>query len=160
MSIELTDEQGRALQAELGKPVDVVDPATHERYVLLAHEQYERVRSLLDQPHPTTPAESRAQIAPLMLRSQKAFWHDLPEILNLKSKKCQWVGYHGDERVGFGKTQTEVYQECFRRGLQRGDFYVGKIEEDETPPWGTLEGDWSLYEVTEGKDEDVPPRVV
>ena len=46
--IELTDAQRQALQAEQGKPVDVVDPATRRRYVLLAHEQYERVRALLE----------------------------------------------------------------------------------------------------------------
>jgi hypothetical protein len=86
----------------------------------------------------------------MMRRSQEAFWRDLPQLLELKSKKRPWVAYHGEERVGFARTQTEMYQECFRRGLERGHFYVGKIEEDETPPWGTLEGDRSLYEYTEG----------
>lgn len=57
MTIELTEEQRQALQAEQGKPVDVVDPATQRRYVLLAQEQYERLRSLLDQP-PAAPSES------------------------------------------------------------------------------------------------------
>ena len=38
--IELTYEQLQALEAEQGTPVDVVDPATQRRYVLLAHEQY------------------------------------------------------------------------------------------------------------------------
>jgi hypothetical protein len=65
------------------------------------------------------------------------------------------VAYHGDERIGFGKTQTEVYQECFRRGLQRGEFYVGWIEADEIPPWGTIQGDWSLYEFTD--EGEAPP---
>ena len=46
--IELTDAQRQALQAEQGKPVDVVDPATRRHYVLLAREQYERVRTLLE----------------------------------------------------------------------------------------------------------------
>jgi hypothetical protein len=46
-AIELTEAQRQALQAGCGKPVEVVDPATQERYVLLAREQYEQVRPLL-----------------------------------------------------------------------------------------------------------------
>jgi hypothetical protein len=63
--------------------------------------------------------------------------------VGLPCRSRQWVAYHGDERVGFGKTQTEVYQECFRRGLQRGEFYVGKLKADleGLPPWGTLQSD-------------------
>jgi hypothetical protein len=48
IEIELTIEQRRVLQAGPSRPVDVVDPATRQRYVLLAREQYERVRSLVE----------------------------------------------------------------------------------------------------------------
>ncbi len=81
---------------------------------------------------------------------------NLPELLlKLESKTRQWVAYHGDERIGFGRTDVDAYQECFRRGLQRGEFFVAMIEADPEgiPPWGTLEGDWSLYEVADD-DED------
>lgn len=101
-----------------------------------------------------------AQIAPAMLRSQKAFWRDLPELLKLKSNDRQWAAYFGDERIAFGRTDVEVYQKCFGRGLQRGEFYVGRIKEHETVPWGTLGGDWSLYECTDGEDKDTPPGAV
>jgi len=65
------------------------------------------------------------------------------------------VAYHGEERVAIGKSDVDAYQECFRRGLKRGEFYVGWLKEDPDgiPPWGTIECDWSLYEV----DEDDPP---
>ena len=43
LEVELTDKQRQALQAEPGKPVHVVDPATSQHYVLLAQEQYERI---------------------------------------------------------------------------------------------------------------------
>ncbi len=48
------------------------------------------------------------------------------------------------------------YQECFRRGLKHEEFYVGPLEADPDglPPWGTLEGDRSLYEFTEGSPPD------
>jgi hypothetical protein len=53
--------------------------------------------------------------------------------------------------VAIGRSDVEAYQECFRRRLKHEEFYVGKLEADPDgiPPWGTLEGDWSLYEATE-----------
>lgn len=157
-SIELTDQQRQALQAEQGKPVDVVDPATKQRYVLLAHEQYERVRSLLEQP-PGVGEEARRRIGSMMLRSMQAYWRDLPELLKHRSRTRRWVAYHGDERVAFGRADVEVYQECFRRGLQRGEFYVGILETEPEgiPPWGTLESDRSLYELDHAGEREVSP---
>lgn len=156
--IELTDVQRQALQAEHGRPVDVVDPGTQQRYVLIAREQFERVRSLLEELPPST-AECSPRIAPPMLRSMRAYWRELPGLLKCKSKARRWVAYHADERIGFGRTEAELYQEAFRRGLQRGDFYVGILEADSEgiPPWGTLEADWSLYEADDSGD--LPPNV-
>jgi hypothetical protein len=58
-TIELTDAQRQALQGVQAWPVVVVDPTTNKSYVLLAREQYERVRSLLEggagQPPPAEP---------------------------------------------------------------------------------------------------------
>src|ERR1700758_1168820 len=120
--IELTDSQRQTLEAQQGKPVDVVDPATQQRYVLLDREQYEHMRTLLGYT-PATADETSGRLEPMMLRSQQAFWQDLPELLKRRSKQRPWVAYHGDERVGFGKTRTELYQDCLRRGLPRGAFY-------------------------------------
>ncbi len=47
MSIELTDEQQQAFDAENGTPT-VVDPRTQDAYVLVRTEVYQRVRSLLE----------------------------------------------------------------------------------------------------------------
>ena len=54
------------------------------------------------------------------------------------------------------RSEVDAYQECFRRGLKRGEFYVGwlKANFDGIPPWGTFESDWSLYEVTEESPPD------
>ena len=65
-------------------------------------------------------------IAPGVARSLDAFRRDLPKLLETHSR--EWVAYHGDERIGFGRTQTELYQECLRRGLKRDDFFVCSIE--------------------------------
>jgi hypothetical protein len=40
----------------------------------------------------------------------------------------EWVGYHGDRRVGFGRTRAEVSQECLRQGLPEGEFWVFNIQ--------------------------------
>jgi hypothetical protein len=63
---------------------------------------------------------------PLIQQSICAFRSDLPELL--KSHRGRWVAYHGEQRLGIGKTQTELYQQGFRRGLTRNDFIVGFIE--------------------------------
>jgi hypothetical protein len=156
VAIELTDAQRQALQAEQGPPVAVVDPATQQRYVLLAQEQYERVRMLLEEAEPPTALEPPTGMTPLMLRSQQAFWRDLPDLLQRKTKKRRWAAYHGDERIGLGKTSTELYQECFRRGLQCGEFYVGFLEPRETPPWASTPLEVSLYECSDELLPDDP----
>jgi hypothetical protein len=63
---------------------------------------------------------------PMIQKSIEAFRRDLPELLT--THKGKWVAYHGDAQLGFGRTQTELYVECFRRGLTRDDFVVGFVE--------------------------------
>jgi hypothetical protein len=53
MRLELTELQRRAVQEQAGRPVEVIDPDTRRAYVLLAREQYERIRSGLEsEPEP------------------------------------------------------------------------------------------------------------
>src|SRR4051812_28070386 len=102
MTIELTDEQQRVL--EQGKAVEVVDPTTVRTFVVLPREEYERMRSLLKKapgPAPVSAGADACPIPPGIRRSQEAYWRDLPELLKRKSRTRRWVGYHGDERIGF-----------------------------------------------------------
>jgi hypothetical protein len=46
----------------------------------------------------------------------------------MKTRSRQWVAYHGDERVVFGRSKSDLYQECVRRGLRGGEFVVRRIE--------------------------------
>jgi hypothetical protein len=141
--IELTPEQRQAVAQ--GEPIRVMDPATQNWYVLVRAEIYERLvdASLL-------PAvEVSSLISAAMLRAQQAFWRDLPELLKNRRHHGQWVAYHGDEQIGLGKTATELYQRCLLRGFQRGEFYVGKVETAETPPWEPTPLEESLYEFTD-----------
>jgi CheY-like chemotaxis protein len=65
-------------------------------------------------------------IPPIIVRSQKAFERDLDDLL--KTHYRQWVAYHGDEQIGFGRSQTALIERCFRRGLREDQFVVRSIE--------------------------------
>jgi hypothetical protein len=143
--IELSPEQRQAMAQ--GQPVRIIDPVTHDAYVLVRAEEYARLAEApqrpAGQPHPEVP--------PMILRSQQAFWRDLPRLLMDRRNHRKWAAYHGDERVAIARSKVDAYQECFRRGLSRGEFYVGKLDAhpDGIPPWGTIECDRSLYEFTD-----------
>ena len=151
--IELTPEQLQALDDQHGEPVRVIDPLRNAAYVLVRAEVFERMAGVL------SPAieEVSPLIQPAMLRAQRAFWRELPELLKNRRNHGQWVACHCDERVGLGKTRTELYQRCFQQGLQQGTFYIGKIEEADTPPWVPTPLEESLYEFTD--DPSFPPPV-
>ena len=57
--IEFTEEQRRALQAEAGRPLEVIDPATKQAYVIVALEKYERVRSFFKEASSGIPVGRR-----------------------------------------------------------------------------------------------------
>ncbi|MCI0457315.1 MAG: hypothetical protein L0Z62_10115 [Gemmataceae bacterium] len=96
--------------------------------------------NLSDQPQPASEAPGaptrtdnlaaaeaeRRRLHNLQVRAWHAFYRDLAGLL--KDRYRQWVAYHGDQQLGFARTQTELYQECLRRGFQRGEFVVCSIE--------------------------------
>jgi hypothetical protein len=92
-----------------------VDRRTESRRELSDEERAAKFQQLMD-----------SDPLPMIQKSIDAFRRDLPELL--KTHRGQWVGYHGDERFGFGRTETKVYQDGFRRGLTRNDFIVGFVE--------------------------------
>jgi hypothetical protein len=125
--IEFTPEQRRA--AEQGEPVRVVDPETHDTYVLLRAEVFERLACDPHQPGP------RPEIPPALIRSQQAFWRDLPELLRTRRNHGKWVAYCGDERVGVAADDADLIRACQRRGLRAKDYYLDVIEPMSQPPW-------------------------
>jgi hypothetical protein len=139
MTIELTDAQRQALQAESGKPVDVVDPTTQRRFVLLAQEQYERVRLLLE--HSPEEAMAGCEVAPGILRSQQAFWRDLPELLKTKRNHTKWVCYREDERIGIADSDEPLIRECLRRNIPDDGYDLFVIKPRAIPPWEPEEVD-------------------
>jgi hypothetical protein len=157
--IRLTDEQLLAIERSGQQPPTAIDPRTNTAYVLIRADVYEQARPLLDQTLSPPADEPAGRVAPIMRQSQQAFWRDLPELLKLKSRKHQWVAYHGNDRVTIGRTDVEVYQACLRRGLVRGEFYVASISERDTPPWAVEPIEESLHECSdEPLPSSTPPR--
>ncbi len=84
------------------------------------------------QTHPAIAAEDQHTdldedpFPPMLVRSLEAFRRDLPQLLQTDCGK--WVAYHGDRQVGLGRTQTELYQKGFARGLKPDEFLVCSIE--------------------------------
>jgi hypothetical protein len=77
------------------------------------------------QPQYEIPADTPP--SPLYTQAQAAFYRNLPELL--KTHDRQWVAYHGEECIGFARTQTKLYERCLRQGLKEDEFYLGFISE-------------------------------
>jgi hypothetical protein len=152
--IELTDAQRRALAAEPGKPFAVVDPATQQRYVLVAQEQYERVRPLFEQSGGADTPIATARVPAGILRSQQAFWRDLPQLLQDRSNHGRWVCYHGEERIGIARTEVELIRECLRRGLRDDTYDLHVIEPAANAPWQPEEIEPGGHEVDDDGDSE------
>lgn len=118
----LTPEQRQAIERAGGEPVPVEDPETNRAYYLVGREVVEQLWDLMRR----RPV-GELVIPEGIIRSKAGFLKDLAELMRLKSRKVQWAAYHGDERVGLGATETELYQLCAQRGLKEEEFYVGQI---------------------------------
>jgi hypothetical protein len=70
--------------------------------------------ALEDSPSPADEAEA-------------AFRKDLPRLL--VQRRGQWVLYHRDRLVGFGRTDVELYRICKERGIPATEYVVRPIEE-------------------------------
>jgi hypothetical protein len=80
-------------------------------------------------------AELPPAIPPGILRSQQAFWRDLPELLNNKKNHGKCVCYHGDERIGIADSEEPLLRQCLRRALPRTEFDLFIIQRRDLPPW-------------------------
>lgn len=119
----ITPEQKQAVDQAGRQPVRLSDPETNAAYYLVKEEIFDRIRDVIQ------PGSVADQVVPEgMLRSKAAFLRDLADLMRRKSRKIRWAAYHGDERVGLGATETELYQLCQARGLREEEFYVGLIE--------------------------------
>jgi hypothetical protein len=74
---------------EQGEPVRVIDPSTHDAYVVVRAEVYERQAGTLPQP----AADINTDVPPQLLSAARAFWRDLPELLKGRRYRGRWIAY-------------------------------------------------------------------
>ena len=127
--ITLTPEQFQAVEQAGPGSVRLEDP-TGRRVYRLVEEAAKESR--------TEPGEAGQswddEIPEGILRSQDAFFRDLPDLLKDESLRGMWVIYHGDERIGIAPKKQPLIEECSRRGLTRDEFDVFVIEPQSREP--------------------------
>jgi hypothetical protein len=74
-------------------------------------------------------------VPPGVVRSQQAFWRDLPDLLSQRKLRGCWVLYHGDQRIGIARDAGKLLQECERRQLRGDDCYLAAIAPHSVAPW-------------------------
>lgn len=126
---DLSPEQRRLLGRSGGRPVRLEDSETHQAYMLIRVDLYDRVRDILE---PSSTSEM--QVPEGVRRSQDAFFRELPTLLQDRTLRGKWVAYHGDERVRIGRTEAEVIRECLRRGLRRDQYDVFMVRPQSPEP--------------------------
>jgi hypothetical protein len=80
--IELTEQQAQALEAAGGSPPQVVNPRTHETFVLLRVEDYERLRDDYDD----SPWTGEERHALAWAAGRYAGWDDMDEYDDIPEK--------------------------------------------------------------------------
>ncbi len=70
------------------------------------------------------------QLADLKQQALQAFLRDLPQLFG--QRPGLWVAYQGDRQVGFADQKHTLYQQCFDQGLQREEFVVFCVEQQES----------------------------
>ncbi len=128
-TIGLTPEQRQLIDQAGDRPVRIEDPEMQQAYVLIRADVYDRFRDVIE------PRSGKPFHVPEgMLRSQAAFFRDLPGLLRDPGLRGQSVAYWGDERVKVARTETEVIRECLRRGLSDDEYDVFIIEPQSPEP--------------------------
>jgi len=69
----------------------------------------------------------RSQPLPIIQSAVGAFRRDLAQMLT--RHRGQWVAYRGEDRIGFGSTQRELYELCRQRGWKPEELLICGVEE-------------------------------
>lgn len=146
MPLELTESQQQALREQID-PVELIDPHTQRRYILIAADQYDRMCGTMDNALDYAPPPD---ISPATLKAQQAFWKALPALLQSKKQLGKWAAFHGDTLLGIAAKEIDLMREIVRQNIPSDAFYIGRIEARNTPPWGTFEYESSQFD---GDDE-------
>lgn len=109
ISLELTPEQRSALAASPGGPVEIVDPDTKKKYVLLAQEQFEKAQALLGEPHPAPSSP------PLAIPQPLADLPVPPPVIDEMRRRSRQLGWRG--RKALQDLEDELKLQYYYGGL-------------------------------------------
>ncbi len=140
----LTAELRQAIEKAGGDPVRLEDPETHNTYVLMRAEVYDRLKPESRCENPPTE-----QVPEGIRQSKEAFLRDLPGLLSRKRLRGRWVIYHGSVQVGISRRPDKLFRECSRRGLRSDEVYVGVIEPHPVEPEEEIEHSFFEFEEIE-----------
>jgi hypothetical protein len=90
-----------------------------------------KVEGTTGQALPTEPELERSyladlQVPPLIQKALEKHRRDLRELM--KKHADQWVAYHGEERLEFGRSQRALYHKYLDRGLRLDELVVLGVE--------------------------------
>jgi hypothetical protein len=71
-------------------------------------------------------------------QARAAFLRDLPHLLDNPRHEGWWAAYHGDLRLGVGKSPQDLLREIQRQGISKDSYYLGVIRPHE-PEVETIE---------------------
>lgn len=125
----LTPEQRQLIEQAGDQPVRIEDPETHQAYVIVRADLYERVRDVLE-PNP----DREIEIPEGIRKSQEAFFRDLPDLLQNRKFRGNYVVYHRDERIGIADDDEPLIRECLRRGIKPDEYDIFVIEPQSPEP--------------------------
>ena len=134
--IELTEQQRQAIAANPDRPLRLVDPETQKVFVVVSAGLCEELHR--DSKIAFTSEEEEAAHFDVYLplfRGMKAFWRDLPGLMNSWWKRGKRVAYHGDMQVGIARRETKLMQKCRVRGIPLDEVFIAAIEDCLQPPW-------------------------
>ena len=113
-TITLTPEQLQLIEQAGGQPVRVEDPTGAAPITSSRRRRRKPARRRMRRGDPGS------DIPEGILRSQDAFFRDLPELLKDESLRGLWVIYHGDERIGVAHEEAAPDRGVLEARLEEG----------------------------------------
>jgi len=90
-------------------------------------------QALPDEPEVVRSTPEYIPIRPIIKQALEKHRRDLPELL--KTHRNQLVAYHGDERLGFGRSARKLHFQYVDRGLNPDDIIVLAVEAGMFDDW-------------------------
>lgn len=82
--------------------------------------------ALPDEPVMERSIVADMKVPPMIQKAPDKHRRDLPELM--KTHAYQWVAYHGEQRLGFGRSQRKLYNKYLDRGLSIDELIVLGVE--------------------------------